>query len=164
MCTQYVWAWVNFVHNLRCLLKNLRSQQKFYATAGCTGCDKYELWHVPLIFPEVQHNPPLYIHPCFWCASCALSFHAWSLFCNNRWKFNDILKASGLWRISTRVEEFKTRTSRDIGWMVNVHKTLFGALTNLNIWPNFDLTKTLDRDYLEIVFPLTWKKSSNPKI
>ena len=48
--------------------------------------------------------------------------------------------------------------------MVNVHKTLFGALTNLNIWPNFDLTKTLDRDYLEIVFPLTWKKSSNPKI
>ena len=44
MCTQYVWAWVNFVHNLRCLLKNLRSQQNFYATAGPTGPDKYELW------------------------------------------------------------------------------------------------------------------------
>ena len=38
-------GWVNFVHNLRCLLKNLRSQQKFYATAGPTGPDKYELWH-----------------------------------------------------------------------------------------------------------------------
>ena len=37
-------GWVNFVHNLRCLLKNLRSQQKFYATAGPTGPDKYELW------------------------------------------------------------------------------------------------------------------------
>ena len=37
-------GWVNFVHNLRCLLKNLRSQQKFYATAGCTGCNKYELY------------------------------------------------------------------------------------------------------------------------
>ena len=36
-------GWVNFVHNLRCLLKNLRSQQKFYATAGPTGPDKYEL-------------------------------------------------------------------------------------------------------------------------
>ena len=43
VCTQYVWAWVNFVHNLRCLLKNLRSQQKFYATAGPTGRDKYHL-------------------------------------------------------------------------------------------------------------------------
>ena len=38
-------GWVNFVHNLRCLLKNLRSQQKFYATAGPTGPDKYELCH-----------------------------------------------------------------------------------------------------------------------
>ena len=37
-------GWVNFVHNLRCLLNNLRSQQKFYATAGPTGPDKYELW------------------------------------------------------------------------------------------------------------------------
>ena len=36
-------GWVNFVHSLRCLLKNLRSQQKFYATAGPTGPDKYEL-------------------------------------------------------------------------------------------------------------------------
>ena len=40
-------GWVNFVHNLRCLLKNLRSQQKFYATAGPTGPDKYELCHLP---------------------------------------------------------------------------------------------------------------------
>ena len=37
-------GWVNFVHSLRCLLKNLRSQQKFYATAGPTGRDKYHLW------------------------------------------------------------------------------------------------------------------------
>ena len=37
-------GWVNFVHNLRCLLKNLRSQQNFYATAGPTGPDKYHLW------------------------------------------------------------------------------------------------------------------------
>ena len=37
-------GWVNFVHNLRCLLKNLRSQQKFYATAGPTGPDKYDVW------------------------------------------------------------------------------------------------------------------------
>ena len=36
-------GWVNFVHNLRCLLKNLRSQQKFYATAGPTGPDKYDV-------------------------------------------------------------------------------------------------------------------------
>ena len=43
-------GWVNFVHNLRCLLKNLRSQQKFYATAGPTGPDKYELWSSLIIF------------------------------------------------------------------------------------------------------------------
>ena len=36
-------GWVNFVHSLRCSLKNLRSQ-KFYATAGRTGRDKYHLW------------------------------------------------------------------------------------------------------------------------
>ena len=36
-------GWVNFVHSLRCLLKNLRSQQKIYATAGPTGRDKYHL-------------------------------------------------------------------------------------------------------------------------
>ena len=41
--SMYAICVINFVHNLRCLLKNLRSQQKFYATAGCTGCDKYEL-------------------------------------------------------------------------------------------------------------------------
>ena len=39
-------GWVNFVHNLRCLLKNLRSQQKFYATAGPTGPDKYHLCEI----------------------------------------------------------------------------------------------------------------------
>lgn len=33
----------NSIGNLRCLLKNLRSLQKFYATAGCTGCDKYHV-------------------------------------------------------------------------------------------------------------------------
>ena len=49
VCTRYVWAWVNFVHNLRCLLKNLRSQQNFYATAGPTGPDKYHLWGVSII-------------------------------------------------------------------------------------------------------------------
>ena len=37
-------GWVNFVHSLRCLLKNLRNQQKYYATAGPTGRDKYHLW------------------------------------------------------------------------------------------------------------------------
>ena len=42
-------GWVNFVHNLRCLLKNLRSQQKFYATAGPTGPDKYELCVIIII-------------------------------------------------------------------------------------------------------------------
>ena len=36
----------NSIGNLRCLLKNLRSLQKFYATAGCTGCDKYHVCHV----------------------------------------------------------------------------------------------------------------------
>ena len=36
-------GWVNFVHSLRCLLKNLRSQQNFYATTGRTGRDKYHL-------------------------------------------------------------------------------------------------------------------------
>ena len=43
-------GWVNFVHSLHCLLKNLRSQQKFYATAGPTGPDKYELWTVVGVF------------------------------------------------------------------------------------------------------------------
>ena len=43
VCTQYMWAWVNFVHNLHCLLKNLRGQQKFYATAGRAVCDKYHV-------------------------------------------------------------------------------------------------------------------------
>ena len=33
----------NSIDNLRCLLKNLRSLQKIYATAGCTGCDKYHV-------------------------------------------------------------------------------------------------------------------------
>ena len=54
-------GWVNFVHNLRCLLKNLRSQQKFYATAGPTGPDKYELWKKEVVCTEeegifVAHN------------------------------------------------------------------------------------------------------------
>ena len=42
-------GWENFVHSLRCLLKNLRSQQNFYATAGPTGPDKYHLWGVSII-------------------------------------------------------------------------------------------------------------------
>ena len=42
--TQYVWTLVNFIHYLRCLMKNLRNQQKIYANAGRTGCDKYDLW------------------------------------------------------------------------------------------------------------------------
>ena len=46
-------GWVNFVHNLRCLLKNLRSQQKFYATAGPTGPDKYELC---FIVANIKYN------------------------------------------------------------------------------------------------------------
>ena len=37
-------GWVNYVHSLRFFLKNLRSQQKFYATAGPTGPDKYDVW------------------------------------------------------------------------------------------------------------------------
>ena len=46
--TQYVWAWVNFVNNLRCLLKILRSQQNLYAAAGRTGRDKYHLCYFGL--------------------------------------------------------------------------------------------------------------------
>ena len=47
-CTQYVWAWENFVNNLRCLLKILRSQQNLYAAAGRTGRDKYHLCYFGL--------------------------------------------------------------------------------------------------------------------
>ena len=47
---------------------------------ACTTLRCVQEGHGSLIFPKVQHNPPLYIHPCFWCAGCALSFHAWSLF------------------------------------------------------------------------------------
>ena len=44
-CSMYAICvgWVNFVHNLHCLLKNLRGQQKFYATAGRAVCDKYHV-------------------------------------------------------------------------------------------------------------------------
>ena len=58
-------GWVNFVHSLRCLLKNLRSQQKFYATAGRTGRDKYHLClrlhhfrHVSFLFGRQFHAMP----------------------------------------------------------------------------------------------------------
>ena len=44
LTTQYVWAWVNFDHNLRCLLKDLCTQQKFYASASRTGRNKYHGW------------------------------------------------------------------------------------------------------------------------
>ena len=59
-------GWVNFVHSLRCLLKNLRSQQKFYATAGPTGRDKYELcdlvlhicrWYVIVLGMAMRMRP-----------------------------------------------------------------------------------------------------------
>ena len=39
--SMYAICVINFVHNLRCLLKNLRSQLKFYVT----GRDKYHLWN-----------------------------------------------------------------------------------------------------------------------
>ena len=74
VCTQYVWAWVNFVHNLRCLLKNLRSQQKFYATAGPTGPDKYELCNGD--GPKV--TKPLENHRWQWCPEkIILPSHRW---------------------------------------------------------------------------------------
>ena len=58
-------GWVYFVHNLRCLLKNLRSQQKFYATAGPTGPDKYELCvqlihTLELMGVGLSHNQPVF--------------------------------------------------------------------------------------------------------
>ena len=40
---QYLWVCADFVYNLHCLLKNLRGQQKFYATAGRAVCDKYHV-------------------------------------------------------------------------------------------------------------------------
>ena len=66
VCTQYVWAWVNFVHNLRCLLKNLRSQQKFYATAGPTGPDKYELWTQTRRLVQPRGEEALAVFGPFW--------------------------------------------------------------------------------------------------
>ena len=50
-------GWVNFVHSLRCLLNNLRSQQKIYATAGRTGRDKYHLCMplLPMPYCCVKH-------------------------------------------------------------------------------------------------------------
>ena len=37
----FMCEFVNFVHNLHCLLTNLHSEQKIYSTAGLTGRDKY---------------------------------------------------------------------------------------------------------------------------
>ena len=73
-------GWVNFVHNLRCLLKNLRSQQKFYATAGPTGPDKYELcWRC--VSTSMLAHPKTYIIveriKFFWVFTFTLSRNSW---------------------------------------------------------------------------------------
>ena len=72
-------GWVNFVHNLCCLLKNLCSQQKFYATDGRTSRDKYHVdmigqrwqeWNMILSFcPLTTSNQKLSKHD----ARCFLS-------------------------------------------------------------------------------------------
>ena len=81
---QYVWAWVNFVHNLRCLLKNLRSQQKIYATAGPTGPDKY---HLCFSFIFLQQLSPFRVFQMIICIKMFDLCAVWYLL-KNHWQIS----------------------------------------------------------------------------